>query len=66
MESRLEQKCHDTLRVVLNTPCSLPSSPRTCEGVAEDVWTCEVSEEYSGMSVLKIVLKNNVMTHRAC
>ena len=66
MESRLEQKYYDTLREVQNNHCSLPRSPRTCEDVAEDVRTCEASEEYSGMSVLKIVMKNTVMKHRAC
>ena len=65
MESRLEQKYYDTLREVQNNHCSLLSSPRTCEDVAEDVRTCEASEEYSGMSVLKIVMKNLVMKHRA-
>ena len=65
MESRLEQKYYDTLRVVLNNHCSLPRSPRTCEDVAEDVRSCEASEEYSGMSVLKIVLRNLVIKHRA-
>ena len=62
MECRLEQKYYDTLRVVLNNHCSLPRSPRTCEDVAEDV---KASEDLSGMCVLKIVMKNNVMKHRA-
>ena len=65
MESRLEQKYHDTLREVQNNQYSLQRSPRTCEDVAEDVRSCEASEEYSGMNVLKIVMRNLVMKHRA-
>eukprot|EP00969_Alexandrium_andersonii_P139730 6181514-Alexandrium_andersonii.AAC.1 len=46
-----------------NNQYSLPRSPRTCEDVAEDVRACEASEEYSGINVLKIVMKNLVMKH---
>ena len=66
MESRLEQKYYDTLREVQNNQYSLQRSPRTCENVAEDVRSCEASEEYSGMNVLKILVKNLVVKHRAC
>eukprot|EP00969_Alexandrium_andersonii_P154625 6835907-Alexandrium_andersonii.AAC.1 len=66
MEYRLEQKYYDTLREVLSNHDSLPRSPRTCEGVAEDVRACEASEEYSRMSALKIAMKHLVMKHRAC
>ena len=61
----LEQKYYDTLHEVLNNRDSLPRSPRTCEGVAEDVRTREASEEYSGMNVLKILVKHLLMKHRA-
>eukprot|EP00969_Alexandrium_andersonii_P146584 6481608-Alexandrium_andersonii.AAC.1 len=65
MESRLEQKYYDAHHEVPNS-CGAPwRSPRTCEGEAKDELASEASEVYSGMNVLKIVMKHLVMKHRA-
>eukprot|EP00969_Alexandrium_andersonii_P096522 4261357-Alexandrium_andersonii.AAC.1 len=65
MEYRLEQKYYDNRHVVPNSSGVPERSPRTCEGVAEDEPSSEVSEISSGMNVLKIVMKHLLMKHKA-